>query len=139
MPLRCGRQFAELGAIGALFPEAEGGFGGAGFDVAVVFEALGRGLVVEPFLGALVVGRALAAAGTPAQKEQHCQPSSTAAPWPPWRTTSPAATTKWPASDPCAVRSGDGWVLNGAKAVVVQGDGAQLLLVSARTVGRCGQ
>ena len=34
-------QFAELGAIGALFPEAEGGFGGAGFDVAVVFEALG--------------------------------------------------------------------------------------------------
>ena len=41
-------QFAELGAIGALFPEAEGGFGGAGFDVAVVFEALGRGLVVEP-------------------------------------------------------------------------------------------
>ena len=49
-------RFAELGAIGALFPEADGGFGGAGFDVAVVFEALGRGLVVEPFLGALVVG-----------------------------------------------------------------------------------
>jgi hypothetical protein len=29
----------------------------------VVFEALGRGLVVEPFLGALMVGQALAAAG----------------------------------------------------------------------------
>jgi alkylation response protein AidB-like acyl-CoA dehydrogenase len=85
-------QFAELGAIGALFPEAEGGFGGAGFDVAVVFEALGRGLVVEPFLGALVVGRALAAAGTPAQRSR-LPASSTAAPWPPWRTTSPAATT----------------------------------------------
>ncbi len=49
-------QFAELGAIGALFPEADGGFGGAGFDIAVVFESLGRGLVVEPFLGALMVG-----------------------------------------------------------------------------------
>src|SRR5574341_1567186 len=61
-------QFAELGAIGALFPEAEGGFGGAGFDVAVVFEALGRGLVVEPFLGALVVGRALCRAGSVAQR-----------------------------------------------------------------------
>jgi alkylation response protein AidB-like acyl-CoA dehydrogenase len=41
-------QFAELGAIGALFPESEGGFGGAGFDISVVFEALGRGLVAEP-------------------------------------------------------------------------------------------
>src|SRR3989344_3151912 len=61
--------FAELGAIGALFPEADGGFGGAGFDVAVVFEALGSGLVVEPFVGALVVGRALGLAGSAAQKE----------------------------------------------------------------------
>ena len=62
-------RFAELGAIGALFPEADGGFGGAGFDVAVVFEALGSGLVVEPFVGALVVGRALGLAGSAAQKE----------------------------------------------------------------------
>nr|MBP7646138.1 acyl-CoA dehydrogenase family protein [Comamonas sp.] len=38
-------QFAELGTIGALFPEDAGGFGGAGFDISVVFEALGRGLV----------------------------------------------------------------------------------------------
>ncbi|MGE8202031.1 MAG: acyl-CoA dehydrogenase family protein, partial [Variovorax sp.] len=42
------QQFAELGVIGALFGEADGGFGGGGFDIAVVFEALGRGLVVEP-------------------------------------------------------------------------------------------
>src|SRR5450830_1543889 len=62
------QQLAEIGALGALFPEAVGGFGGAGFDVSVVFESLGRGLVVEPFLGALIVGRALAAAGSPAQQ-----------------------------------------------------------------------
>ena len=37
--------------------------------MAVVFEALGSGLVVEPFLGALVVGRALGLAGSAAQKE----------------------------------------------------------------------
>ena len=41
-------QFAELGTIGALFPEAVGGFGGSGFDISVVFEVLGRGLVAEP-------------------------------------------------------------------------------------------
>jgi len=63
-------QFADIGAIGALFPEDAGGFGGQGFDISVVFECLGRGLVAEPLLGALVVGQALIAAGSDAQKEQ---------------------------------------------------------------------
>src|ERR1700752_1624423 len=62
-------RFAELGIVGALFKETDGGFGGGGFDIAVVFESLGRGLVVEPFLGALLAGSAIAAAGTGAQKE----------------------------------------------------------------------
>ena len=127
-------QFAELGAIGALFPEAEGGFGGAGFDVAVVFEALGRGLVVEPFLGALMVGRALAAAGTPAQKEQIASliDGSTVAAL---AHDEPGSHYELSRVSTRAVRSGDGWQLTGAKAVVVQGDNAQLLLVSARTAG----
>ena len=56
-------QFAELGIVSALFGEAAGGFGGSGFDIMVVFEALGRGLVTEPFLGALMAGTALAKAG----------------------------------------------------------------------------
>ena len=130
-------QFAELGAIGALFPEAEGGFGGAGFDVAVVFEALGRGLVVEPFLGALVVGRALAAAGTPAQKEQIASliDGSTVAAL---AHDEPGSHYEMARVSTRAVRSGEGWALNGAKAVVVQGDNAQLLLVSARTAGDVG-
>src|ERR1700693_429426 len=63
------RQLAELGVIGALLREADGGFGGGGFDIAVVFEALGRGLVVEPLLGsAVLAGEAIATAGSPAQK-----------------------------------------------------------------------
>ena len=64
-------RFAELGIIGALFQEADGGFGGEGFDIAVVFESLGRGLVVEPFLGALMVGRALALAGSERAEGAH--------------------------------------------------------------------
>src|SRR3982074_2922554 len=63
------RRLAELGVIGALLREADGGFGGGGFDIAVVFEALGRGLVVEPLLGsAVLAGEAIATAGSPAQK-----------------------------------------------------------------------
>jgi alkylation response protein AidB-like acyl-CoA dehydrogenase len=127
-------QLAEIGALGALFPEDVGGFGGAGFDVAVVFECLGKGLVVEPFLGALVVGRAIAQAGSAAQKERiaslidgslfaalaHEEPGSH------YEATLVATT---------AERSGEDWVLNGAKAVVEQGAQAGLLLVSARTGG----
>ena len=65
------RQFAELGVIGALHGEAEGGFGGTGFDIAVVFEELGRGLVVEPFLAsAVLAGSAIAAAGNESQRQQ---------------------------------------------------------------------
>ncbi|BCN38171.1 acyl-CoA dehydrogenase [Alicycliphilus denitrificans] len=127
-------RLAEIGALGALFPEAVGGFGGSGFDVAVVFESLGKGLVVEPFLGALTVGRAIAHAGSTAQKERiaslidgstvaalaHEEPGSHYEPT--------LVTTR-------AERSGDGWVLRGAKAVVQQGDRAGLVLISARTFG----
>ncbi|MBU2983363.1 acyl-CoA dehydrogenase [Lentibacter algarum] len=57
-------QLAELGVIGALFSEAQGGFGGAGFDLSVVFEELGRADVEVPLIdNALLPGLLLAAAG----------------------------------------------------------------------------
>ncbi|WP_042266574.1 acyl-CoA dehydrogenase family protein [Paraburkholderia heleia] len=128
------RRFAELGVIGALFDEADGGFGGAGFDVAVVFEALGRGLVVEPFLDTLIVGRALAHAGSEAQRARiasfvdgsqiaalaHDEPGS--------HYEDARVATR-------AEKSGDGWVLQGAKGVVQHAEHADVLLVPARTSG----
>ncbi|WP_312569729.1 acyl-CoA dehydrogenase family protein [Comamonas sp.] len=127
-------QFAELGAIGALFKEEDGGFGGSGFDISVVFESLGRGLVAEPLLGALVVGQALVAAGTESQKAKledivaggviaalaHDEPGS-------HYELNKVTTT--------AAKTATGWVLNGAKSVVAFGAKADLLLVSARTAG----
>ncbi|MBD7960372.1 acyl-CoA dehydrogenase family protein [Comamonas avium] len=127
-------QFAELGAIGALFPEDAGGFGGAGFDISVVFEALGRGLVAEPLLDALVVGQALIAAGSESQKAKlqdiiagdlicalaHDEPGS-------HYELHNVSTT--------ATQTASGWVLNGTKGVVALGEKADLLLVSARTGG----
>lgn len=127
-------RFAELGAIGALFPEADGGFGGAGFDVAVVFEALGSGLVVEPFVGALMVGRALGLAGSAAQKEHIASiiDGSTVVTLAHEEAGAHYALNRVTTR---AVRNGDGWLLTGHKAVVLHGDQAQLLLVSARTAG----
>jgi alkylation response protein AidB-like acyl-CoA dehydrogenase len=128
------RRFCELGIVGAFFDEAAGGFGGDGFDVSVVFEALGRGLVVEPFLDALIVGRALAHAGNDTQRAiiakmidgatiaslAHDEPGS--------HYELARVSTR-------ATRRGGGWVLNGAKGVVQQGEHADVLLVSARTSG----
>ena len=54
-------ELADLGVLGALFTEDMGGFGGAGFDIAVVFEELGRAGVVEPFLDTAVLAGGLVA------------------------------------------------------------------------------
>ncbi|KRB86386.1 hypothetical protein ASE00_06660 [Sphingomonas sp. Root710] len=50
---------AELGVIGAFFDPTRGGFGGSAFDVAVVFEQIGRAVAIEPFLGTLMAGTAM--------------------------------------------------------------------------------
>jgi alkylation response protein AidB-like acyl-CoA dehydrogenase len=129
------RQFAELGVIGALHGEAEGGFGGTGFDIAVVFEQLGRGLVVEPFLAsAVLAGSAIAAAGNEDQRQllasiidgtriaafAHAEPDS--------RFELARVSTR-------AQRQDGGWVLDGVKAVVLYGEAADVFVVSARTSG----
>jgi alkylation response protein AidB-like acyl-CoA dehydrogenase len=126
------RRFAELGVIGALFDEADGGFGGSGFDIAVVFESLGRGLVVEPFLGALMAGRALAFAGNEAQKARIADIVSgdTIAAM---AHGEPGTHYELSRVSTRATRGADGWILNGAKAVVPHGEQAGIFVVSART------
>lgn len=132
------QRLAELGVIGALFSEADGGFGSdeqIGADIAVVFEALGQGLVVEPLLGcAVLAGDAIAAAGNDAQRAlladliagvkmaafAHDEPDS--------HYEIARVRTR-------AERDAKGWKLNGAKAVVAQGEQADLFVVSARTAG----
>ena len=46
---------AELGAIGAAFDEAHGGYAGDARTLAVAMAELGRSLAVEPFLACAVV------------------------------------------------------------------------------------
>ena len=56
-------ELVELGILFALAPEDAGGFGGSGFDISVVFEALGRANCPEPILPALLATRLLVSAG----------------------------------------------------------------------------
>lgn len=128
-------ELAELGIIGALFTEEQGGFGGKGFDIAVVFEELGRAGVVEPFLDTAVLSGGLIAdlgntdqqahveeiiAGTLQLAFAHGEPSSR------YDLTNVSTT----ASD-----KGGEIVLNGRKAVVVNAEAAGMLVVSARESG----
>lgn len=128
-------RFGNLGVIGALFREADGGFGGAGFDIAVVFEALGRGLVVEPFLAsAVLAGGAIAAAGSDAQKAllgdviAGAKVAGFAHDEPRGHYERTRVATR-------AVHAGDGWVLDGSKALVHHAEQAKVFVVSARTAG----
>lgn len=128
------QQFAELGAIGVLFGEGDGGMGGAGFDLAVVFEALGRGLVVEPFLGTLLAGSAIAHVGNDEQRrllQEIIAGSRIAA----FAHAEPDGHYELARVRTAARRSNDGWLLDGAKAVVQQGEHADFMVVSARTEG----
>ena len=125
-------RFAELGVLGALFHPDQGGYGGEGFDIAVVFECLGRGLVVEPVLGTLLVGQAIARSGTVAQQtllEPLIDGSVVAA----LAHDEPDGHYELERVTTQAVRQGEAWVLRGAKAVVQQGEAADWFLVSART------
>jgi alkylation response protein AidB-like acyl-CoA dehydrogenase len=126
---------AELGIAGALFGEEAGGFGGTGFDIAAVFEQLGKALVVEPFLGTLMAGRALARAG-----EQDALIGEVIAGATLLAFAHEEPQSRYDLADVAtrAERSGDGWALTGAKAVVPQIEAADRILVSARIAGEPG-
>ena len=123
--------YAELGVIGALFTPRQGGFGGTGFDLMVVFEALGAGLVAEPFLTALMSGRALAAAGRDELVEEIIAGTATIA----FAHQEIGGDYDLDHVTTTARRDGDGWIVDGRKSVIRDAEGAAALLVSARTSG----
>lgn len=49
------REIAELGWIGAAFPESQGGFAESALDAFVVMEGLGRHLVTMPYLTSVIL------------------------------------------------------------------------------------
>ncbi len=46
----------ELGILGASFSEAHGGLGGGAIDNMVIMEEIGKALVIEPYLSTVVIG-----------------------------------------------------------------------------------
>ncbi|MDE2580943.1 MAG: acyl-CoA dehydrogenase family protein [Rhodospirillales bacterium] len=128
--------YAGLGLLGLPFPEAQGGFGGGPVETMIVMEAFGRGLILEPYFATVVLGGGLlrrlagtaqqdawlgrVAAGTLCLAFAHLERQSR------WNLADVATTARQEAG---------GWVLHGAKNVVLHGDAAGLLLVTARVSG----
>ncbi|WP_306133157.1 acyl-CoA dehydrogenase family protein [Roseivivax marinus] len=129
---------AEMGVIGALFSEEDGGFGGAGFDLTVVFEELGRAGAFEPLMeSGVLAGGLIAALGSDAQKAMIDEIVSgetilTLA------HGEPAARYDLAHVETQAAKGGDGWILTGRKSVVMAAPAAQQMVVSARTSGEKG-
>ena len=118
------RAFAdELGILGATFPEDIGGIGGGPIELMVIAEALGHALVIEPYVGTVVVaGGLLVRAGTEAA---HALLEQIAA------GTAVVALADGPGIT--ARADGDGWVLSGSAAVVTDAPLATHLLIAADT------
>jgi pimeloyl-CoA dehydrogenase small subunit len=129
-------QYAELGLLGLPFAENYGGFGGGPIEVMLVMEAFGRVLALEPYLATVVLaGTALRLAGSEVQKSailpQIAEGNLVLA----FAHGERQARYDLPDVLTTAKPKGDGWVLDGAKSVVLHGDSAQRLVVSARTSG----
>ena len=108
----------DLGVVGACLPEEIGGFGGGAEELMVVTEALGHALVVEPFVDSVVLGAGLlhstgnAAALEAAQRIAAGEALSALA------ALEDGSGGVLSRIETSADRDGEGWKLNGSKAVV---------------------
>lgn len=130
------RQLGELGLTAVPFPEELGGFGGSGVEVQSVMTELGRGLCIEPYLQSVILGGGLIAqAGNSEQQEQWLGGIASGEVRAAVGLQEPQSFYNLNDVETRAEKSGDGYVLNGRKAVVIGGHCADVLVVSARTSG----
>ena len=128
--------FAELGILGLPFSEDEGGFGGGPVEIALVQEAFGRALVIEPYFASVILCGALLRHGASSAERADLvagltDGSLTLAYAQAERQSRYAlndVTTR-------AVPDAAAWRIDGEKSLVLNGDSADVLLVTARTAG----
>ncbi len=130
------RQFAELGLLAVPFAEEHGGIGGGAVETMIVMEAFGRGIVVEPYVSTVVLGGGLLRhAGSDTQKAELLPQVAAGELTLAFAQVERASRYDLFDISTTAKKDGDGWVLNGEKGVVLHGDSADKLLVTARTGG----
>ena|SRR5579872_574263 len=130
------RAFAsELGILGAPFPEDLGGLGGGAAETMIVMEAFGRSLVVEPYLGTVVIGGGFLKHSAYPRAAEMIGGIVAGDVVTAFAYAEPQARYNWADLKTTAKKGGAGYVLNGHKAVVVGAPWASHLIVTARTGG----
>jgi hypothetical protein len=125
----------ELGILGASFAEDLGGLGGGALENMVIMEELGKALVVEPYLGTVVIGGGFLNHGAPAFAADLSGKIIGGQAVIAFAYAEPQGRYNWADLKTTAKKDGAGWVLNGHKAVVVGAPWATHLIVTARTGG----
>jgi alkylation response protein AidB-like acyl-CoA dehydrogenase len=125
----------ELGILGASFSEELGGLGGGAIDNMIIMEEFGKALVIEPYLGTVVIGGGFMKhsgySGAASVIEGIVAGTTTIA----FAYAEPQGRYTWSDLKTTAKKDGSGWVLNGHKAVVIGAPFASHLVVTARTGG----
>ncbi len=135
------RAFAdELGILGAALPEEVGGIGGGPVEVMVIAEALGQALVVEPYVDTVVVAGGLLlragaseATGNMSRANELLEQLVAGEAVISLAATEAQSGERWQDAATTARPDGDGWVLDGAKIMVMGARLATHLLVTATT------
>lgn len=125
----------ELGILGAPFSEEHGGLGGGAIENMIVMEEFGKALVVEPYLGTVVIGGGFLKhsgyAGAADLIGGIIEGKTIIA----FAYAEPQGRYTWSDLKTTAKKEGSGYVLNGHKAVVIGAPWATHLIVTARTGG----
>jgi alkylation response protein AidB-like acyl-CoA dehydrogenase len=132
------QQFADLGWLVLPFAEADYGLGGSLIDTMVMMEEFGKGLVVEPYVATIVLGGGFLRRASVEQKQKYLGnlisgKLQLALAIDEYEQTSDLRQTNLPARP-----EGSGYVLQGRKSCVINGNKADLLVVLARTGGIAG-
>lgn len=129
-------KLAEQGLLGLPFSEEDGGFGAGAVETMIVMEAMGKALVLEPYLATVVIAGGFLRHGGSAEQKAAYIPgiidgSKTFA------FAQLEKNSRYDLSDVAttAKKKGAGWVIDGEKFVVINGENADTLIVTARTSG----
>ncbi|PVB55401.1 pimeloyl-CoA dehydrogenase small subunit [Mycobacteroides abscessus] len=130
------KSFAEeLGILAAPLPEDRGGLGGGAEEVLVICEVLGRHLVVEPFIGTVVLGGGLLRRSNAEVAGDLIGGIASDKVVTGFAALEPTSGQSFHSVQTTARRDGPDWVLDGEKIVVSDAPLATHVIVSARTSG----
>lgn len=128
-------RLAEIGLLALPFPVAHGGLGGGPVDMMLVMQSLGKALPLEPLLSTMVIGGAALRSASDAQLDRWVGEIASGELTLAWAHAE--AQSRYRLHDVAcrAQRVSGGWLLSGSKALVLHGDSADRLLLSARSAG----